>query len=57
MASALLERETIVQEDIRNIIEAVKSGSKTAKESPPAKDGPAEGEPAESEAAEAGSSS
>jgi cell division protease FtsH len=56
MANALLEKETIVLEDIRNIIEAVKSGSKTEKESPPAKDGPVEEEPAESEATEAGSS-
>ena len=35
MANALLDRETIVLEDIKNIIEAVKSGSKEEKDVQP----------------------
>jgi cell division protease FtsH len=57
MASALLERETIVLEDIKDIIEAVKSGATGDKESQP--DGGNDGQQgeeqqADSEGAEAG---
>jgi cell division protease FtsH len=52
MASALLERETIVEEDIKNIIEAAKSGSKKKKESQPTENPQAEDVPAEAESTE-----
>ena len=61
MANALLERETIVQEDIQNIIEAAKSGTKPAKENQETDDQvqveeqPAEEQAAEPESPEAGS--
>ncbi len=61
MANALLEKETIVLEDIENIIEAAKSGTKPAKENQETDDQvqveeqPAEEKAAESESTEAGS--
>jgi cell division protease FtsH len=53
MAHALLERETIVQEDIKKMLEAVKSGSSKEKESQPAEDQQAGDEPAAAGSAEA----
>jgi cell division protease FtsH len=61
MANALLERETIVLEDIQNIIEAAKSGTKPAKENQETDDQvqveeqPAEEQAVEPESPEAGS--
>ncbi len=61
MANALLERETIVLEDIENILEAAKSGTKPAKENQETDDQvqveepPAEEQAAEPESPEAGS--
>ena len=59
MANALLERETIMQEDIQNIIDAAKSGSTgdTGSSQSPADDDmqQAEEQAADSEGAEAGS--
>jgi hypothetical protein len=55
MANALLDRETIVLEDIENIIEAVKSGSKTEEEGQPAEELQVEDGPAETGSAEPGS--
>jgi hypothetical protein len=56
MANALLERETIVEEDIRNIIEAAKSGSGEKKEKQPVAEQQDKDEPPAAESAEAGSS-
>jgi len=55
MANALLERETIVLDDIKNIIEDVKSDSKAEKESQPAEKPQVEDGPAETGSAETGS--
>jgi cell division protease FtsH len=55
MANALLDRETIVEEDIKNIIEAAKSGAKEENESQPVEEQQAEDGPAETGSTEAGS--
>ena len=55
MANALLERETIVLDDIKNIIEDAKSDSKAEKESQPAEKTQVEDGPAETGSAETGS--
>jgi hypothetical protein len=55
MANALLERETIVLDDIKNIIEAVKSGSKEEKKSQEDEEQQVEDQSADSGSAESGS--
>jgi cell division protease FtsH len=55
MANALLERETIVQEDIQKLLEAAKSGSKKEKESESDVGQQGDGEPKTEETTEAGS--
>jgi cell division protease FtsH len=58
MAHALLEKETIVLEDIQNIIEAVKSGTRTEAQSQSTEDvQPVEEQAAEADVPEAGSES
>lgn len=55
MAHALLERETIVEEDIKNIIQAARSGSAGSSEAPPSEDeSHLEEQAAEAESQEAG---
>jgi len=55
MASALLERETIVQEDIQKLLEEAKSGSKEEKESEAGEEQTTGGETETAETSEAGS--
>jgi hypothetical protein len=56
MANALLERETIVLEDIKSIIEAVKSGSKGEEDiQPGAEQQGKDDSPVAAESAETGS--